>query len=250
MKSPGMEKHSYRAPDLIMRSEELANYLKTLSDMQLIKAMHVSSALAGKTRQLLATWNTVPHQQSLAIDSFVGDIYSGLRASDLSETDRDYADQTLRILSGLYGILRPYDGIMPYRLEMGYRLPDAPYKDLYSFWGTSITETLPTEGLIVNASSVEYTKTITPFVDPTRVITPQFLTVDPKTHKPTFVVVHAKIARGAFARWLIMSRVTEAADFSGFNDIGYHYDASLSTPDNPTFVCQEFLGKGLSMRTA
>lgn len=250
MKSPGLEGHNYRAPELITHSQELAAYLKTLAPNQLTKAMHVSAALATKTHATLQDWNTEPRKQSLAIDSFVGDIYSGLRASELSKADRDYADTTLRILSGLYGIIRPYDAIMPYRLEMGYRLPDAPYSNLYAFWGKLIAATLPKEGPVVNASSAEYTKAVLPFVDPTRVITPKFLTVDPKSGEPTFVVVHAKIARGAFARWLITSRVTDPADFIGFNDIGYKYDKTLSTSEGPAFVCREFLGKGLSMRTA
>jgi len=82
---------------------------------------------------MLAAWNTEVDQQSLAIDSFVGDIYSGLHASTLSGGDRDYAQQTLRILSGLYGMLRPYDGIRPYRLEMGYKFPDQSFSNLYNY---------------------------------------------------------------------------------------------------------------------
>jgi cytoplasmic iron level regulating protein YaaA (DUF328/UPF0246 family) len=250
MRMSGLQGKAYRAPQLITQSQELAAYLQTLSSEQLATAMHVSSSLAARTHSLIAQWGIDPKQQSLAVDSFVGDIYSGLRASDLSAADRDYADSVLRILSGLYGVIRPYDGICPYRLEMGYKLPAAAYADLYTFWGSAIAAALPANGLIVNVSSIEYTKTITPFVDAARVVTPRFLTIDQKTGQPAFVVVHAKIARGAFARWLITSRFTEASDFSAFNDIGYYFDQALSRPDSPVFVCQEFLGKGLSMRTA
>ncbi|HKX72686.1 MAG TPA: YaaA family protein [Candidatus Saccharimonadales bacterium] len=235
-------------PQLLAKARQLDAYLKTLQPAQLAKVMGISGALAQKTHSAIADWNDTPAEQSLAIDTFVGDIYSGLRGTDLSPADRAYADTVLRILSGLYGILRPLDGISPYRLEMGYKLPSPDYADLYRFWGKDIVQTLPTDGLIVNVSSVEYSKTITPFVDQSRVVTPQFLTVSPDTGEPTFVVVHAKIARGAFARWLITTRITNAADFTQFAEIGYVYDAALSTPQAPAFVAQEFGGKGLSMR--
>lgn len=237
-----------RQPQLLDATLELQQYLRTLSSVELAKIMHISPALAAQTHQKIADWSAAPAVQTPAIDSFVGDIYSGLQASKLSAADRAYADQTLRILSGLYGILRPLDGICPYRLEMGYRLPASPFANLYKFWGQRIADTLPGSGVIVNVSSVEYSKTVIPYVEPTRIITPQFLTIDPKTHQPNFVVVHAKIARGAFARWLITSRTTEVQDFAQFAEIGYAYNASLSTPAEPVFVAQEFGGKGLSMR--
>jgi cytoplasmic iron level regulating protein YaaA (DUF328/UPF0246 family) len=237
-----------RRPQLLHATTELAAYIKTLSASDLKKTMHVSSALAEKTRGVMKAWDADSAHQSLAVDSFVGDIYSGLRASELSKEDRDYADQTLHILSGLYGVIRPYDGISPYRLEMAYKFDEPPFNNLYTFWGDEIAKTLPSGGPIVNVSSVEYTKAVLPFVDSSRVITPKFLTVDPKTKEPTFVVVHAKIARGAFARWLITSKITDPARFSEFNDIGYIYDKSLSTPTEPVFVCQTFGGIGLSMR--
>lgn len=237
-------------PQLLPQAKELASYLQTLSRAELSKVMHISETLAQKTHGVLTGWNTEPAQQTIAMDSFVGDIYSGLRASTLSQADRNYADTTLRILSGLYGILRPYDGIRPYRLEMGYKLPAKQYRNLYAYWGERIAQTLPADGLIVNASSVEYSSTVLPFVDAGRVITPRFLTMDAKTNQPAFVVVHAKIARGAFARWLIQHRAEKLPDMLAFDDIGYKYDKSLSTPDSPAFVCEAFGGIGLSMRLA
>jgi cytoplasmic iron level regulating protein YaaA (DUF328/UPF0246 family) len=237
-----------RPPQLQHQAREIAAHLKALSPEAIAKSMHVSAALADKTHKLIADWSDAPQKQSLAIDCFVGDIYSGLRASELSADDRDYADNTLRILSGLYGIIRPYDGICAYRLEMAYRLPDLKFANLYTYWGDAIANTLPKEGTVVNVSSVEYTKAVLPFIDKERVITPQFLTINPKTGEPAFVVVHAKIARGAFARWLITSRTTNIAEFSKFNDIGYRYDKQLSNPTEPVFVCQTFGGSGLSMR--
>lgn len=236
-----------RRPQLLAQAKLLHAHAAGLSVEQIAKVMHVSPALAAKTQAQIAGWHSEPARQSLALDSFVGDIYSGLRAGGLSPADRDYADTTLRILSGLYGILRPYDGICPYRLEMGYTLP-APIGSLYSFWGRTIADCLPADGLIINTSSVEYATTITPYVDAARIITPRFLTVDPHTQEPAFVVVHAKIARGAFARWLIVNRATNAAELLRFTDLGYSFEPAMSTPGEPVFVCREFGGKGLSVR--
>jgi uncharacterized protein len=237
-----------RQPLLMDKAQRLDAYLKTLSPTQIAKVMRISSALAEKTHTLIAEWTAEPERQSMAIDSFTGDIYSGLHANDLPQADRDYADQTLRILSGLYGILQPYDGIYPYRLEMGYKLPDPAFASLYDYWGDSIAATLPHEGPIVNLSAEEYSKTVTRNMDAARVVTPKFLTVSPKTGEPAFVVVHAKIARGAFARWLITSRTEKLSDLKQFSEIGYRFAEDLSSTDVPTFVCEEFGGKGLSIR--
>jgi uncharacterized protein len=233
-----------RQPVFLEEAEQLAALLKTLSTTEVQEAMHISESLAAKTQATINNWEN--GTQTMAIDSFIGDIYSGLRAGELSPADRDYADSTLWILSGLYGYLRPYDGIRPYRLEMGYKLPRLG--SLYDFWGSKIASQLPEEGIIVNTSSVEYTKAVLPHVDTGRVVTPNFLTVNPKTGQPAFTAVHAKIARGAFARWLITSRITDPKRFKEFNDLGYVFDASLSTPTEPTFVCTEFGGIGLSIR--
>lgn len=247
MRSPKAASSTTR-PLLIDKTRPLAAYLQTLTTAELQTAMHISEPLSRKVRDMLATWNTAPDQQSLAVDSFVGDIYSGLRASTLSVDDRDYAQQTLRILSGLYGILRPYDGVCAYRLEMGYKLPSQSFGNLYKYWGSDIAETIPAEGLIVNLSAAEYTKTVIPYVDTARVVAPRFLTINPKTAEPSQVIVHTKIARGAFARWLMTSRISSLAEMAQFNDLNYRYDAGVSTPLEPTFVCRNFGGIGLSMR--
>lgn len=235
-------------PLLMAKVRPLATYVQQLSREELQAAMHISDPLSQKVMATFAAWNDEPNQQSMAIDSFIGDIYSGLRASTLSAGDRDYAQQTLRILSGLYGILRPYDGVRPYRLEMGYRLPGKPYRDLYAYWGTDIAQTLPPKGFVVNLSAVEYTKTLMPYIDTARVIAPRFLTTDPITGEPKQVIVHTKIARGAFARWLVTSRITSPRDMLRFGDLGYDYAPTHSTDAEPTFICSQFGGIGLSMR--
>lgn len=236
-------------PVLLDRAEELIGYLRTLTTSQLAKLMAISPDLAEKTRDQYARWSTDPADQAPAAESFVGDIYSGLRVDSFTAADRRYAGTHLRILSGLYGILRPFDGISPYRLEMGYRLRPGGHANLYQFWGSAIAEQLPASGRVVNLAAGEYSRTVTGHIAADRVVTPKFLTVHPATGEPKFVVVHAKIARGAFARWLVTARVKDTdSALTGFGDIGYRYDEELSTPTEPVFVCREFGGKGLSVR--
>jgi cytoplasmic iron level regulating protein YaaA (DUF328/UPF0246 family) len=236
-------------PALLDRAVELQAYVRTLSPRQLGTVMALSTTLATKVHEQFATWNTDPDRQWPAAESFLGDIYSGLQVSSWTGPDRTYAGKHLRILSGLYGILRPYDGISPYRLEMGYRLPDSRYTNLYRFWGATIADQLPRTGPVVNLAANEYSKVVLDHVDAARVVTPKFLTANPKSGQPTFVTVHAKIARGAFARWLVTSRARDSADgLLAFTELGYQHDPELSTAQEPCFVCQDFEGKGMSVR--
>ena len=237
----------YQAPGLLEQASELADYLSTLTPADLKTAMKISPAMAEKTHGLLAGWSADPSWQRPAIDAFLGDIYSGLQVQTFTEDDRDYTNGHLFILSGLYGVLRALDSIFPYRLEMGYRLPDGPYQNLYKFWGGRIAGRLPKHSTIINLSAVEYTKAVLPYMK-NRVISPKFLTISPKTGEPTFVTVHAKIARGAFAHWLLVNRIDDASRLVDFSDLGYSYDETLSTADAPVFVCRTFEGLGLSVR--
>lgn len=240
--------HHSQKPPLIDKADELARYLMTLSPNQIMQSMKVSAPMALRTQQLLQAWSTAPSLQRPAIDAFLGDIYSGLRASRFSPADREYANEHLYILSGLYGILRALDDIMPYRLEMGYRLPDQPYASLYGFWGNALASVLPDEEPIINLSAVEYAKALLPYLKKQSVISPKFMTTHPATGQPVFVTVHAKIARGAFAHWLIVNRVSNLEHLKDFTDLGYSYAKSLSTETIPVFVCDHFEGIGLSVR--
>lgn len=240
---------SYQQPQLIDQARQLAGYIRSFSVEQLQSTIKVSPKLAATTHELWQQWTNKSGTQSAAIDSFIGDIYSGLQSASFTPEDRAYANDHLVILSGLYGGLRALDSIAPYRLEMGYKLPDEPYANLYRFWGDSIAKLIPPEHTIVNLSAVEYTKAVLPHVK-NRVITPIFLTTSPKTGEPTFVTVHAKIARGAFAHWLIKERVRSVNDLSTFNAIGYKYDPQTSTAEVPVFIAREFKGLGLSVRLA
>ena len=248
MRPPVSDAVCDQGPDLIAKTKPLIKYLKTLPAKDVGSVMKISSKLATTTHELIASWTDEPTCQRAAIDSFLGDIYSGLQVLEWSNKDLEYANQHLRILSGLYGILRPQDGIYPYRLEMGYRLPDPKFKNLYSYWGASVAQTLPEDSTIINLAAVEYSRLVTPYVDERKVITPSFLTISPKTNEPTFVVVHAKIARGAFAGWLIRNQIDSPSQLQNFEELGYAYSKGLSTPNAPVFICKSFGGIGLSVR--
>jgi cytoplasmic iron level regulating protein YaaA (DUF328/UPF0246 family) len=246
MRIPATHAAPLGEPQLLESAEKLAGKYRKLSPVKLSTIMQISATKAADVQRMYGEWSADSAHQVPAIDAFIGDIYSGLQVQTWSVDDRAYAQQHLLILSGLYGGLRACDGIMPYRLEMAYKLPDG--KSLYHFWNDKIAALLPNPtSQIVNLSSVEYTKALLPYID-MPIITPKFLTVSPKTGEPVFVTVHAKIARGAFARWLIQNRVDTISELTQFNDLGYVYDAAASTPEQPVFVCQEFKGIGLSVR--
>lgn len=223
-------------PALLEQAEQLDAILKAKSVAELKSLMHLSPKLAASTHALIQRWNADPKQQTPAIDAFRGDIYRGLKAQSLTEDQRAYSNTVLRILSGLYGIIRPFDGITPYRLELMYPLSGDGFRNLYEFWGSAVAETLPEDGLIVDAASDEYARLVRPFVDPARIVEPQFLTKAGPDAEPTFVVVHAKVARGAFARWLITTGITDPPEFGGFDDLGYQFDAQTSTLMQPVFI--------------
>ncbi len=244
MRVDGAQQTDLSTPLFTEEASFLHKQLEKLSDDEIMEMMHISSGLTRRVRQQIQNWTAHP-QPIASIDMFVGDIYSGLRAASLSRVDRMYAQAHLIILSGLYGALRPLDAVAPYRLEMAYKLNQ---KRLHDFWGDRIANHLPTEGLIVNVSSQEYAKVITPYVSADRIVTPQFLTINQATGLPTFTTVHAKIARGAFARWMITSQAASRDSLSHFDDLNYRYDPTRSTEHTPVYVCETFGGIGLSVR--
>ena len=209
--------------------------------------MGVSGNLAQEIMATASSWPSSNHQGS-ALHSFRGDVFSGLQVTSFDKKDLAYANQHLKIVSGLYGLLRPLDAVTPYRLEMGYKLAREPYTSLYKFWGDSLARLLPEGEAIVNLTSLEYGRAIVPYLDKSLVMSPRFYTYNAKTRQHTSVAVHSKIARGAFAHWLITQRIDKGSELVNFDEIGYHYEASLSTPLAPAFVCREFMGKGLSIR--
>ena len=254
------QNYALREPHFTKEANQLAAYLISLSPAQIQKTMAISPKKAAEVSALIQGYE--PRHPSLpALDIFLGDIYSGLQVQSFTKDDREYAHTHLFILSGLYGVLKALDEIQPYRLEMGYKLPgnahDPSQPDitsLYKFWGDKIARQLPKNQPIINLSAVEYTKAIFPHfktidgLKDVQIITPKFLTVSSKTGEPTFVTVHAKVARGAYARWLIQNKIEDLSILKDFKELGYEYDSSLSTPDQPVFVANEFKGLGLSVR--
>jgi len=237
-------------PALMTQAQKLGVCLASLKLKEIQSIMGVSASLA---QEIMITSNGWPSAkvQGSALHSFRGDVFSGLQVASFDKKDLAYANQHLKIISGLYGLLRPLDAVAPYRLEMGYKLPcssEELYTSLYKFWGDSLARLLPKGEAIVNLTSLEYGRAIVPYLDKSLVMSPRFYTYNAKTRQHTSVAVHSKIARGAFAHWLITQRINKISELNNFDEIGYLYEGSLSTPLAPAFVCQEFMGKGLSVR--
>ena len=179
--------------------------------------------------------------------AFAGDTYQGLEASTLSPDEMRYGQDHLRILSGLYGVLRPLDAIQPYRLEMGSRLKTNRGKSLYDWWGTQISEALNTQGqetgstILVNFASQEYFGAVDLKALDLDVITPVFMEERAGTAK--IISFFAKKARGAMARYIVQNRLRDSAALSAFDIGGYAYQPDMSAPGKPVFVRSEAAAK-------
>jgi len=182
--------------------------------------------------------STVDNARPAAL-AFNGDVYEGLQAATFSDADWDFAQAHLRILSGLYGVLRPLDLLQPYRLEMGTRLTTPRGNSLYEFWGTHITELLQTalaaqgDTTLVNLASGEYFKSVRTGLLPGSVITPVFQ--DEKNGRYKIISFFAKKARGLMARYLVENRVADPEQLKAFDVAGYRYEPAGSTPTEWVF---------------
>ncbi len=232
-------------PALIKRSEELVDVLSKKSPDELGSLMSLSDSLAELNFERYQDWST-PFTKSNsrpAVLSFNGDTYTGLNATDsFSEEDYDYAQNTLRILSGLYGVLRPLDLIQPYRLEMGTKLETDHGKNLYEFWGNSLTNSLakalnasPGEEVLVNLASTEYFKSVHVNELPCSVVTPTFLDRKDDGDYKT-VSFYAKRARGSMASWIIRNRILESKQLQAFAENGYKFCSERSNDLSPVFI--------------
>ena len=220
----------------------LAKTSRNLTLGALKDLMSISDDLARLNRDRFKAFEDAPSDEitKQAALAFNGDTYQGLEAKTLSDDDMAYAQNHLRILSGLYGLLRPLDAIQPYRLEMGSRLKTRRGKSLYDYWGTMLSKALNALGdaqgtdTLVNCASQEYfgaadTKALT-----LNVITPVFMEV--KDDRPRIVSFFAKRARGAMARHIIENRVTDMDGLKAFTAGGYAYEPDLSEGNKLTFV--------------
>ena len=234
----------HTAPRLLEQSVELIDVMRTKSPGDLVKLMRISEDLAhlNVTRYREFSPEHTPATSRPAVLVFNGDVYQGLAARSFGERDFTEAQKTVRILSGLYGLLRPLDLIQPYRLEMGTRLVTGRGRSLYDWWGTRITDLLredlatsPGPEVLVNLASQEYFSVIDIDRLGVRVITPRFEDRN-KDGTPRIVSFHAKRARGTMAGWLVRNRVRSVAELSNFTENGYRYDEDRSTQDVPVFV--------------
>jgi cytoplasmic iron level regulating protein YaaA (DUF328/UPF0246 family) len=225
-------------PDDAMRLAKAARNL-TLSDLKGL--MSISDNLAKLNRDRFKAYSADPEPENVkpAVFAFDGDTYKGLEAKTLDPDALRWAQDHLRILSGMYGLLRPLDGMQPYRLEMGSKLKTRRGKDLYDYWGTQISKRLNAEAeaigtdVLVNCASQEYFHAADTKALKLRVVTPQFYEV--KGGKPKIVSFLAKRARGAMARYIIENRITEVEDLKGFHTGGYAFDPDMSQDNTLVF---------------
>ena len=229
-------------PAMLAQSQQLADICKGLTPADLSSLMHISDKLAGLNAARFAQWQLPFTEQNAkaALFAFNGDVYQGLDAGSLTDDDIHFAQQHLRILSGLYGVLRPLDLMQPYRLEMGTKLANPHGKDLYAFWQNSITEQLNQQlselqtDIVVNLASQEYFKAVKPKLLQGRLISPVFK--DFKNGQYKIISFFAKKARGLMARYIIEQRLTTAEQLKGFDLAGYQYSAEQSSADEPVFL--------------
>jgi len=223
----------------------LAWLARKLSVKDLMALMGISENLARLNCDRFATFSGTPAPGAgfAAVDCFAGDTYQGLNAGTLSGSGALWAAGHLRILSGLYGLLRPYDTIEAYRLEMGSRLVNPKGPDLYAFWGDRIAQALNAlgrergVGILVNCASVEYFSAASHKALTLRVVTPVFL--EEKDGNARMVSFWAKRARGSFARFICENALVDADDLRGFDLGGYAFSPHLSQTDRPVFTRPE-----------
>lgn len=212
-------------------AELILSELKTLTVEELSKALKCSEKIATQCHDFYN--NSQPRQA--AIYSYSGDVYSTLNAADFDEDDLEFAQQNLIILSALYGVVKPYDTIQPYRLDFMGKF-SIESKSLYSFWQDKIENYFDegNEDVIINLASTEYSKLIKKYQKNCRFITPNFY--DWKNGKFKIVSSFAKKARGLMANWIIKNKITDCNELIKFNGMGYQYNEELSKPFSPIFT--------------
>jgi len=240
MSPHGVTEH-YSSPFYPDRTGELVDRLRQYSVSRLKKLMSVSDKLATLTFERYATWRSSypAGEGQQALMAFSGEVFNGLKARSLSEEDLLFAQEHVRILSGLYGVLRPLDQILPYRLEMGTKLPNARGRNLYEFWQDIIPRRIAedTEGqdspVLINLASNEYFKSIQPASFPYEIITPVFKESTGTGYRN--VTIYAKKARGMMLRFIIQNRINTPEYLKAFDEEGYYYNNDLSSQKDWVF---------------
>ncbi len=238
----GKSKGEHTIPDFLENSIELLKVLCKLTVSEIAELMDLSEKLAVLNYRRYHDFSipfTLENSRQ-AIYAFKGDVYEGLDAEAFTQEDIKYAQLHLRIISGLYGLLRPLDLIQPYRLEMGIKLSNQNYKNLYEYWGNKITvklnELLKTGGknLLVNLASTEYFKVLNPQLFNARLVTPVFK--ERKNREYKVIPIFAKKARGFMASYIIKHRVENSDDIKQFREDGYGFNLNLSTETELVFT--------------
>lgn len=225
-------------PAFRAEAEELAQVARGLDAGELQKLMKISDSLARLNVDRFSAFGTM--EVKPAALAFAGDTYQGLEAGSLDPDEMAWAQDHFRILSGLYGLLRPLDAIEPYRLEMGSRLATDRGKTLYDYWGDKIARTLKAQAeeigtdTLVNCASQEYFGAVDLAALGLRVVTPVFM--EERGGEPKIVSFYAKRARGAMGRFIIQNRLCGPESLSDFDTGGYRHAPALSAPDRPVFL--------------
>lgn len=239
--TPPLTTH-HSQPDFLKQSNQLIKELRRLNPAKVSELMKISDNLGTLNYGRFQDWQLPfsPENAKQAVLAFKGDVYTGLDADNLSEEDLNFAQQHLRILSGLYGLLRPLDLIQPYRLEMGTPFENKKGKNLYEFWDNTITKAMNTalagEGsaILINLASNEYFKSIKTKSLKARIITPVFK--DLKGDQYKIISFFAKKARGMMTRYIVENRLQDPVDLQKFDVDGYRFAASMSSDDEWVFI--------------
>lgn len=231
--------YDYSQPRDTAKSAQLISALKKLKREEISSLMDLSTNLAQLNFMRYKSWKKEhsPENSRPAIFTFDGDVYDGFEAFSQTQETILFAQQHLRILSGLYGILRPLDLIQPYRLEMGTALKTAKHNNLYQFWGDIPTKVLKSDldgdNTIINLASEEYFKVINPKKFKARIIQPVFM--DFKTDQYKVISFFAKRARGLMASYICKNQINEPEALKNFNESGYYFNADKSTENTWVF---------------
>ncbi|MDU8925235.1 peroxide stress protein YaaA [Pasteurellaceae bacterium LIM206] len=234
-------KLAFSQPQLTRYSRQLIEICRALTPAEIGSLMSISDKLAGLNVARYAEWQPQHNEKNAraAIYAFKGDVYTGLAVESLTADDVRFAQRHLRILSGLYGLLKPLDLMQPYRLEMGTKLANAKGADLYHFWGDVITRHLQEaldeqhDDILINLASDEYYKSVKAEQLRARIVKPVFL--DNKNGKYKVISFYAKKARGLMCRYLIQHRLTEVEQLKSFDFGGYWFDETSSTQTELVF---------------
>ena len=234
---------NHSVPSFLSQSSKLIGQLKKKEPKDIASLMGLSDKLATLNYDRYQSWTAskkASNDSKPSLLVFKGDVYQGLQAEDLTKKEMNFAQKHVRILSGLYGILRPLDLMKPYRLEMGTKLETSQGKNLYEFWGDKIQNNVLDElknqksDLLINLASKEYFSVLGIVPEDINVISPAFK--DYKNGKYKIISFYAKKARGLMARWIIQNKVTDFENLKDFDEEGYKYSKAESTSTTPVFL--------------